>query len=194
MTSLARHALAVLFATAFPALSVQAAGRLSGAAMPLDALHLRLGSHVVKLAGIAAPALDAKCLWKGKTRLPCGRMARAALRDLTAGATVVCHHDTALRGFRCRAAGYDLAEGLVHAGWAIPLPGAPTRWFAEKRRARARQLMLWRARTFDGRPFMATLGPVDVRQDTPVSAQDPEGTPQSGKPQHPLAQSGTETR
>ncbi len=162
MTSRVRHALAVLIATAFPALATQAAGRLFGPAIPLDATHLRLGSQVVKLAGIAAPALDIKCLWKGRTALPCGRMARAALRDLTAGATVMCHHDGNLHGLRCQADGYDLAEGLIHAGWAIPLPGAPARWFAEKRRARARRLMLWRATTLNGRPFMAALAPSDA--------------------------------
>jgi len=163
-----RNILALLLAAALSHAPAVAGERLSGAATAVDGRHLRLNGKLIALAGIAAPALDAKCLWRGKTVRACGRMARAAMRDLTVAAKVTCFPDRDRGGWRCQADGYDLAEGLIHAGWAIPAPGAPARWLDEKRRAKARRLMLWRARTLAGEDFLPALARKIRREKTPL--------------------------
>ncbi len=132
-------------------------GRLRGAAQVIDATRLVIRGRTIILAGIIAPSLQSPCLWKGRRRMNCGRMARAALMDLTAGATVTCGRDAALGGWRCRVGGYDLGEGMIHAGWALPAPSAPPAWRAQGEEARRDRRMLWQARALNGKSFMEIL-------------------------------------
>ena len=148
---------ALLVSLALSAPPALARDVLRGPAEAVDGSHLRIMERTVRLAGIVAPGLRTPCLWKGKTPRDCGRMARAAVSDLTAGAQVICREDSSLGGWRCLSDGYDISEGLIHAGWARPVKGAPEEWHDEERRARRKGLMLWRATTLDGESFMEHL-------------------------------------
>jgi endonuclease YncB( thermonuclease family) len=148
----------ILFALSAPMLaSAQAGEILNGSVQAVDGAHLRISGRTVRLAGIITPKLKTRCLWKGKTLRDCGRMARAAVSDLTAAAHVTCEKDARLGGWRCLSDGYDISEGLIHAGWARPLRGAPPAWFTQETRAREKRLMLWAAKTPDGKDFMHFL-------------------------------------
>jgi endonuclease YncB( thermonuclease family) len=70
-------------------------------------------------------------------------MARASLLDLTAGARLVCRQAGGEQ-YRCTAGGYDLSEGMVYTGWAVPLPGAPPAYARVLADARARPRGIWR--------------------------------------------------
>ena len=116
---------------------------LTGPALALDAATLQIGGSVVRLYGVSVPDLNSTCRAEEET-LPCGAIARDALMDLVAGATVEC----ALRGSSgsaplaaCAVNGYDLGESLVYAGWAR---AAIPDYADEERQARAGRHGLWR--------------------------------------------------
>lgn len=114
----------------------------------IDGNRIEIGGREVRLAGIAAPALGQKCVLFGKTR-DCGVIARSGLLDLTAGATVTCRqtgNQDGLATHRCRANGYDLSEGMVYTGWAVPLEKAPKAYWRVLKGARARPRGFWRGR------------------------------------------------
>jgi endonuclease YncB( thermonuclease family) len=75
----------------------------------------------LRLAEIAAPALDKRCGAKS-TSWPCGRMARTALRRFIRGRAVECElpegADAIPDPARCFVAGDNIAEWLVAQGWA----------------------------------------------------------------------------
>lgn len=76
--------------------------------------------------------------------------------DLTFGAQVICvplgPAAAGARPARCTAAGYDLAAGMVHSGWARALPGAAPALVLAEARAQAAGRGLWR----DGFPAAVT--------------------------------------
>jgi endonuclease YncB( thermonuclease family) len=126
----------------------------AGAAEPLtsrnfsviDGNRLEIGGREIRLAGIVAPELGQACLLYGKRR-DCGLVARSGLLDLTAGATVTCMPASEVDGaaaYRCTAGGYDLSEGMVYTGWAVPLEGAPQAYWRVLDGARARPRGFWR--------------------------------------------------
>jgi hypothetical protein len=102
----------------------------------LDASRMVLAGQTIILADIVAPVLGEPCRIGGN-RLDCGRIARAGLLDLLAGATLQC---SALRHgrHRCFADGYDVGFGLIHAGWAVPVDDAPAHYKAKMHEARER--------------------------------------------------------
>jgi len=118
-----------------------------GQARVIDALTLEVAGAVLQLQGIAAPSPGAPCEMRGVTR-DCGALAATQLMDLTFGAEIACTPlATAAKGprpARCAAAGYDLATGMVHSGWARALPGAAPALRETEARARAARRGLWR--------------------------------------------------
>ena len=77
--------------------------------------------RVIRLAGVAATALDLQCGAQADA-WPCGRAARTALQGFVRGRTIACR---ALGGAgpgddaaRCAVAGRDIGEWLVSQGWA----------------------------------------------------------------------------
>ena len=115
------------------------AAELSGPFEIIDAGTIAIAGQQVRLRGIRPPAPDAECAFREKT-IPCGRVARAALLDLTAGARVRC--TTTGRDGRgrttaiCRANGYDLSEGMVYTGWARAADARYRRFEADSRQRR----------------------------------------------------------
>jgi endonuclease YncB( thermonuclease family) len=107
-----------------------------------DGNHVLINDTRYRLAGIEAPMPGEKCHLRGKLR-DCGIIARAALMDLTAGATLVCRA-AGQAGYNCRADGYDLSEGMAYTGWAVTRPGAPLRYRAVLREARLKKRGFWR--------------------------------------------------
>lgn len=112
----------------------------------VDGNRLEIGGQQVRLAGIVAPSLGQECVLFGKTR-DCGLIARSGLADLTAGATVICHSAgtrNAVATHYCTADGYDLSEGMVYTGWAVPLEDAPRAYWRVLKSARTRPRGFWR--------------------------------------------------
>lgn len=104
---------------------------------------LKLRNREIVLAGIEAPAFDARC-GEGARAWPCGRLARAALRSFIRRRAIECEVPPGAAevpaSARCSVAGADIAEWLVAQGWAKP---AGDRFAAEARKAREAKLGLW---------------------------------------------------
>ena len=119
------------------------AAELSGPFEVVDASTIAIAGQQVRLYGIRTPAPDAQCAFRQKT-IACGRVARSALLDLTAGARIRCTtvgedaegRTTAV----CRANGYDLSEGMVYTGWARAVSARYLRFEAD---SQARRRGLW---------------------------------------------------
>ena len=126
---------------------------LQGPFIVIDGSTMRINGTVVRLADIAVPVIGERCIWHNKT-LDCGVLARAGLMDITAGATVECKPAGNDR-HRCFAGDFDLGFGMIHAGWAIALPGAPSHYQARMQQARDKKRALWSATDLDGSPEYA---------------------------------------
>jgi endonuclease YncB( thermonuclease family) len=128
-------------------ISAGAAGEIEGTPDVLDGDTLVLEGHRLRLAGVDAPEPGQRC-WLKDRLYDCGNVARTALLDLTAGATVVCRprgpgpDETTLA--LCTAGGYDLSEGMAYTGWALALPGTEGRYRHEEERAQTAGHGLWR--------------------------------------------------
>jgi len=96
---------------------------LSGQARAVDGDTIRIGDSRVRLVGLDAVELDQNCRDASGAEWPCGREARSFLDRLIEKTTTTCAaegHDRYRRVLaRCRAAGGDLGEQLVRAGWAV---------------------------------------------------------------------------
>ena len=134
-----------------------ARAEVTGPPRVIDGDTLAVQGTVVRLYGIDAPELGQACRIGART-YDCGRIARTALLDLTAGVTVRCQlappspedaspEDGAdVRIGRCRADGYDLSEGMAYTGWALALRPVSERYVAVEERARAARRGLWKGR------------------------------------------------
>ncbi len=124
-----------------------AAEEIKGVPEVIDGDTLVLGDRRLRLAGVDAPEPDQRC-WLGGALYDCGKVARTALLDLTAGVEVVCRplgpgpDGTTLA--RCTAAGYDLSEGMAYTGWALANPGTEGRYREQEERAQMAGRGLWR--------------------------------------------------
>ena len=129
----------------FPAI----AETISGTARIVDAATMEVAGRLVRLHGIHAPARSDRCPFRGR-EIDCGLVAATALMDLTAGTPVRCtvrgHGDAGTIIATCRAAGYDLSEGMVYTGWARPAMNAPARYALVERSAKARKRGLWQGK------------------------------------------------
>lgn len=131
-----------------------AAEEFRGEAEVLRGDVIAIDGRRFSLADIDAPDPAQRCLLNDRL-YPCGEIARAALMDLTAGARSTCRpleqateeagRDAAIPA-RCFADGYDLSEGMVYTGWALPRDGAPALYFELRKRAEQRRHGLWRGR------------------------------------------------
>ena len=130
-----------------------ARAEVTGPPRIIDGDTLEIQGTVIRLTGIDAPELGQSCRI-GERAYDCGRIARTALLDLTAGVTVSCElapaspEDNAADGRigRCHADGYDLSEGMAYTGWALALRRVSERYVAFEERARAARRGLWKGR------------------------------------------------
>lgn len=120
---------------------------ITGASRIIDGDSLEVAGRKIDLLGVDAPELGQSCHWPRKV-IDCGLIAKSALMDLTAGVSVVCDLEAAQGGGNalgvCRAAGYDLSEGMAHTGWAVALDEAPQRYKTAMAGARKAERALWR--------------------------------------------------
>ncbi|MEE9139262.1 MAG: thermonuclease family protein [Alphaproteobacteria bacterium] len=118
-----------------------------GAPTVIDGDTLELQGRRFDLYGIDAPEIDQTCT-AGDKSYPCGIVARAALMDLTAGASVECtvraREEDGRTLATCLSDGYDLAEGLAHTGWGLADRKVTERYVPTESRARDAGRGLWR--------------------------------------------------
>ena len=97
----------------------------------------------IELAGVDAPDFNATC-GEGAAAWPCGRMARAALRQFVRGRAIECAvppgADEIPSVGNCSVGGENLSEWLVSKGWARPIGATYASLEATARQAR---LGLW---------------------------------------------------
>lgn len=138
--------LSILVALVLAAAPVRAAD-LTGAPTVIDGDTLEVQGQPIDLYGVDAPEIDQTCAAGGKT-YPCGIVARAALMDLTAAATVECtvrrRDETGRVIATCLAGGYDLAEGMAHTGWGLADRTVTERYVPVETRAKEAARGLWR--------------------------------------------------
>lgn len=88
----------------------------------VDGDTLRVGEHIVRLAGIAAPTRGSVCHGDGPTELDCGAAAANAASSLVRGQAVACiigGHDGQGRPVgTCLAGSKSIGAALVRDGWA----------------------------------------------------------------------------
>ena len=148
--------LAITFmSAALSASTTHAAETISGPPQVLDSTTMIVSHKTIKLDHIHSLKPGAACVWKNRP-LDCGVLATAGLIDLVAGADVVCTQNTS-GNFTCTAGGYDLAYGLIHAGWAVPSKGAPARYFSKQERTKKHKLGLWSAQNPDGKTMAVVI-------------------------------------
>lgn len=136
-------------AAAWIVTAAAAGGEVRGIPTVIDGDTLELAGRLLRLQGVDAPELDQRC-WLKSRLYDCGRVARTALLDLTAGTEVVCSPvGPGLEGTtlaQCTAGGYDLSEGMAYTGWALSNAEAKPRYRAVEAGAREAGRGLWRGR------------------------------------------------
>ncbi|HFC04108.1 MAG TPA: hypothetical protein ENJ55_00265 [Rhizobiales bacterium] len=129
--------------------SVANAGEvLVGPPTVLDSTTMRVQGKMVQLDFIKSLKPGNACTWKNRP-LDCGMLAAAGLKDLVVGANVTCVQNISGK-YTCTASGYDLAYGLIHAGWAVPTSNAPAQYQIKRARAESHKLGFWAARNTAG--------------------------------------------
>jgi endonuclease YncB( thermonuclease family) len=133
--------------------SAPALAEMTGTPEIIDGDTLELEGQAIRLYGIDAPELGQTCTIQGRA-YDCGKIARTALLDLTAGVAVSCRvlaaepsaGKGAPRPGRCYAQGYDLSEGMAYTGWALAARQVSERYVVFEERARAAGRGLWKGR------------------------------------------------
>ncbi len=142
--------LGLALAAAFAPIGPPAQAELVGPPKVIDGDTIEVQGAAVRLYGIDAPELGQTCRI-GEHAYDCGKIARTALLDLTAGVSVTCQlappdPATATEGRpgRCYADGYDLSEGMAYTGWALALRQVSGRYAVFEDGARAAGRGLWK--------------------------------------------------
>ena len=143
--------LCLAFALAAGPLGTPALAEVAGPPRIIDGDTLEVQGTLIRLYGIDAPELGQTCRI-GERAYDCGKIARTALLDLTAGVTVSCKlapagtegSDTDGHIGHCSADGYDLSEGMAYTGWALASRTVSERYVAFEERARAAGRGLWK--------------------------------------------------
>jgi endonuclease YncB( thermonuclease family) len=137
---------------------------------------IKAGGRDIHLAGVVAPEFDTTC-GQGSAAWPCGRMARAALRQFIRGRAVECAvppgADEIPSPGTCSVGGKSLSEWLVAQGWARPAGAA---YAALEDAARRARLGLWSGGRPGGQP--EPLAADAVAGDSPTAGA-PESSPAS---------------
>lgn len=115
-------ALAVVLIASVHVLNAVRFEPLSGRVRVSDGDSFRLSDRRIRLIGLDAPELAQVCTLDGRD-VPCGAMARDALRDLVAGRVLSCAPEGEDRYGRLLARCYfgddDVGAAMVRSGWAV---------------------------------------------------------------------------
>ncbi|MCH7542204.1 MAG: thermonuclease family protein [Proteobacteria bacterium] len=135
-------ALALILLSAGSALA-----EMTGPAKAIEGDVIEIGGERLRLFGIDAPEPEQSCTILGNS-IDCGHIAKTALMDLTAGATVVCRPTgkkrRGLAVATCSVDGFDISENMVHTGWALADPEDGSRYLAKQQEAKRAKRGLWR--------------------------------------------------
>jgi endonuclease YncB( thermonuclease family) len=124
---------------------------VSGVAEVIDGQTLSIDRKWFRLAGVMAPDPKQFCLNKEGREYPCGRISATGLMDLVVGSIVRCETSsfsveenihTSVEA-RCFVNDYDLSEGMVYTGWALPYPEDEFRFQAAYQKAKSKKHGLW---------------------------------------------------
>lgn len=115
---------------------------VSGVLKMIDGETVEIGGARFRLYGIDAPDPGQSCEIRGR-EYNCGHVSKTALMDLVAGVKIRCIL-RALPGLAtCYANGYDLAEGMVHTGWAMAMKRDGGKYLRIEREAERARRGLW---------------------------------------------------
>lgn len=141
-----------------------------GNATAIDGDTIEMGEQRIRLHGLDAVEAQQTCL-RDDTPWECGKEARSVLAELLAGKSLQCQQrDVDAYGrtvATCKAAGRDIGELMVDAGYAVALTQYSNAYVEAERRARSRNAGIWNSQ------FEA---PADFR------AANPHLTPPPQKP------------
>ena len=116
----------------------------------IDGDSLELSGKRLQLFGIDSPEAGVQCERADGQNLDCGRIARSALLDLTAGVDVVCQvvgsAPAGTWAATCDAAGYSLNRNMVYTGWAVVDRSVTENFIQVEANAERAQRGLWRFR------------------------------------------------
>jgi endonuclease YncB( thermonuclease family) len=130
---------------AVPAL---AAGiEITGKAKVIDGMTMEVEGRRVRLYGVDAPDLEQTCQWPDRT-IPCGKLAKLALMDLTTGGAVACRPrakdaDGSLIAI-CFSGGFDIGKNMVHTGWAMTDRRVSRPYIETEQKSRTAKRGMWR--------------------------------------------------
>ncbi len=124
------------------------AAELTGSARVIDGDTIEVQGKRIRLFGIDAPESRQQCVRAAK-RYACGKIAAAALKDLTTGIAVRCREEGMDRYGRIVATcfddnGFDINRNMVYTGWALAYRKYSTRYVATEKKARAAGRGLWK--------------------------------------------------
>ena len=147
---------------ASPGVASAQARMVTGTPEVIDGRTLMIKGRRFRLFGIDVPGHGQVCERFGRA-YPCGLVARTALMDLVAGASVTCRSVTSEQAKRvklagakdekggmialCQATSVDLSWNMVHTGWALAEPNYGQRYYgAIEAAARNRRSGLWKGK------------------------------------------------
>jgi endonuclease YncB( thermonuclease family) len=114
----------------------------------IDAVTLRTGSMIVRLAGIHTPASDQSCRRLDGLTVSCADRALSYLQLIVKGKAVACdragYGPDGIEEGRCRIGDADIAEQMVRQGWAKAAEQPEERLMVAEAAARKQKLGLWR--------------------------------------------------
>ena len=121
---------------------------VSGMPTIVDGDSLEVSGERFQLHGIDAPELGEFCEKDNGKRFDCGRVARSALLDLTAGVEVICRAvDSAsptTRSAKCTASGFNLSRNMIYTGWALVDRAVTDKFIDVEAEAKRQKRGLWR--------------------------------------------------
>lgn len=134
------------------------AGNIAGTPRVIDGDSMEVDGVRIRLYGIDAPEPQQRCRDDGRP-YPCGTVATAALKDLTAGVALVCKPEGETSGGElpatCFAEGYDVGENMVYTGWALADRRESRRYVTTEQGAKDAGRGLWRGRFVEPRAWRA---------------------------------------
>jgi len=128
--------------------NAHAGGIVSGMPTIIDGDSLEVSGQQFQLYGIDAPEPGEFCEKADGKRFDCGRIARSALLDLTAGVEVACQavgsSSSSTQLANCTVDGFSLNRNMVHTGWALVDRAVTTDLIEVEAGAQRQERGLWR--------------------------------------------------
>ena len=139
---------ALLFLLGLGLAGAQAESVVNGMPTIIDGDSLEVSGKRLQLHGIDAPEPGEFCEKANGRSFDCGRIARSALLDLTAGVEVTCQTIDKPSGVTqpatCAAGGFSLNRNMIYTGWALVDRAVTTDFIEVEAEAKRQKRGLWR--------------------------------------------------